>query len=155
MKIDIQIVQTPAEYAHAKVLILEYVKWLNKDLSFQSFDAEINQLDQMYGPPAACLLLVTADGDAVGVAGVRHFEPGVSELKRMYIKPAFRGLGIGQSLLQKAILSARTMGYSLMRLDTDASMLKAIELYHQAGFVEIPPYRFNPYESARYFELTL
>jgi ribosomal protein S18 acetylase RimI-like enzyme len=100
------------------------------------------------------LIFDTHIGAAIGCAGVREFEDGVGELKRMYIKDAYRGKGLGKTLLNQALSVAQALGYKKLRLDTVSSMKSAISLYESAGFYEIAPYRFNPNADAKYFEIT-
>ena len=153
--IDIKIAKTREEFIVSKDIILEYVQWLGIDLSFQNFDNEINALDQMYSAPTGGLLIATVNNEPAGVAGIRQFKDDDCELKRMFVRPAFRGLGLGKTLLLQSIALAKQLGYKTIKLDTAEYMKDAIHLYKMHGFVEIPPYRYNPHESAKYFALTL
>lgn len=154
-RIDVMLAQHPAEFEAAKALILEYVTWLGIDLSFQNFDAEMAQLPAMYGEPAGGLLLARVNGTDAGVAGIRPFQDRACELKRMFVRAEFRNLGLGQRLLSATISLAKRLGYETIRLDTADFMQAAIRLYVANGFVEIPPYRYNPHEKAMYFELKI
>ena len=138
-------------------LVREYVAWLPFSLEFQGIDGELEQLRSEYGPPGgAAFLAYDGDGDeAIGCVALRRLSEGVAELKRMYVRPAARGKGSGSALCESAIACARDLGYSCIRLDTVAELTAAAEIYMRAGFVEIPPYRDNPLESARYYELRL
>lgn len=152
-KILIKTVQTKEDYFLAKKLILEYVAWLRIDLSFQNFDAEMAALPEMYNEQNGGLFLAFKNDEAIGIAGLRRFSINESEVKRMFVKEDARGFGIGKLLLQKCIETARKAGYNKIKLDTADFMQTAIKLYIDNGFMEIPAYRYNPHEAARYFEL--
>lgn len=152
-KILIKTVQTKEDYFLAKKLILEYVAWLRIDLSFQNFDAEMAALPEMYSEQNGGLFLAFKNDEAIGIAGLRRFSINESEVKRMFVKEDARGFGIGKLLLQKCIETARKAGYNKIKLDTADFMQTAIKLYIDNGFMEIPAYRYNPHEAARYFEL--
>ncbi len=154
-KILIKTAQTKEDYLLAKKLILEYVAWLGIDLSFQNFDAEMAALPEMYNEQNGGLFLAFKNNATVGVAGLRRFSITESEVKRMFVKEEARGFGIGKLLLQKCIETARNAGYKKIKLNTADFMQTAIKLYTDNGFVEIPAYRYNPHEVARYFELDL
>ena len=153
--IDIRLARTSADFEAARQLILAYVTWLGIDLSFQNFDAEMAQLPTVYSAPAGGLLLALVNGEPAGVAGIKPFTDTACELKRMFVGTGFRNLGIGRQLLTEAIALAKNLAYTVIKLNTADFMKAAISLYTKAGFVEIPPYRFNPHEEARYFELPL
>lgn len=153
--IAISIATTTKDFALGKEIILEYVAWLDFDLSFQNFDDEINSLEQMYSAPTGGLLIAKVNEEPAGVAGIRQFGNDDCELKRMFVKQDFRGLGLGKALLLESIALARQLGYKTIKLDTAEYMKDAIQLYAQNGFLEIPPYRYNPHESAKYFALKL
>ena len=148
-------VKNVTEFLQAKELILEYVKWLGIDLSFQNFDEEIDTLQVTYGEPDGGLCLAIRNEKAVGVAGIKRFNESECELKRMYVQPGSRGFGIGKLLLNRCIKIARKLNYDTIKLDTADFMKSAIKLYTDNGFLEIPAYRYNPYEEAKYFELNL
>lgn len=153
--IKIKIAKTETDFKEGKDLILEYVDWLGIDLSFQNFEAEINNLHKMYSKPDGGLLIATINNKNVGVTGIRRLEQDICELKRMYVNEAYRNMGIGKLILGCAIEYARKLKYKLIRLDTDASFKPAIKLYLEYGFQEIDAYRFNPFESVKYFQLKL
>lgn len=144
-----------ADYTTAKELFLEYAASLGFDLCFQGFDKELETLTQQYGKPAGGILLLEAGEKAVGCAAVRKFDNETGELKRMYIRPAYRGKGQGRPLLHKAIALAKELGYKKLRLDTLPTMEAAGKLYRETGFQPIAPYNYNPHEGVRYFELDL
>tara|TARA_R110002051_G_C8568551_1_gene475401 strand:+ start:348 stop:827 length:480 start_codon:yes stop_codon:yes gene_type:complete len=153
--IELKMAQTATDFKHAKNLILEYVSWLGIDLSYQNFDKEMETLPKMYGPDEGGLFIAFRNGEAVGIAGLRKFSEQDAELKRMYVQPDSRGLGIGQLLLSACMETAKKLNYESIKLDTADFMKSAIKLYTDNGFVEIGAYRHNPHESARYYELKL
>jgi len=137
--------------SEARALIVEYAQSLGVDLSFQHFDDEIANLDDMYES-----IFVARDGDVLaGCVALRRIDDETCEMKRLYVRPQFRGLDLGRRLAEHAIVAARASGYLRIRLDTLPSMHAAIALYSSLGFVEIEPYRFNPVEGTRFLELTL
>ena len=143
------------DFADAVALTRDYLDWLGLDLSFQDIDRELDGFAGMYSPPWGCFLLARV-GDAVaGGVGLRPFADSICEMKRLYLPDRFRGLGLGRLLCRRIIAEARTLGYARMRLDTLARMEAALGLYHQLGFAEIGPYRYNPDPEARYLELRL
>jgi len=152
---EIRIAQSAADFDTAKQLFLEYAESLGFDICFQNFEQELVDIRVQYGAPNGCLLLATTGGQAVGCAGVRRWEGGAAELKRMYLRPSARGAGAGRRLLQAALEQARQLGYRSIRLDTLPNMQAAISLYRSLGFDDIPAYRENPFEGAIYLEKTL
>ena len=151
--LDYIFVSQPNEYKSAMDLFLEYANWLNIDLSFQKFDAELKMLKTMYGPPLCCIILCKNENDFVACVAVRKIDDGVAELKRMYVKPDFQRLGIGENLLKMSISFAKEKGYKIIKLDTLNTMTPAMNLYAKHGFVETDAYYFNPEPTAVYFEL--
>ncbi len=144
--------RTEEEYRRARALIEAYADGLDFDLAFQNFADELDALPEVYGPPAGAMLLLMDGGDCAGCVGVRPIGGGAAELKRMYVRPEFRGRGFGRELLDAACCAARDLGYRRVRLDTVPTMKSAIRLYRAAGFREIPPYRHNPRPGALFFE---
>ena len=153
--IEIKMAETATDFANAKKLILEYVAWLGIDLSFQNFDKEMAGLPEMYNHKDGGLFIAYINEEAVGIAGIRRFNKNDGEIKRMFVQPNSRGLGIGQLLLNHCIDNARKLNYDTIKLDTADFMKSAIKLYTDHGFKEISAYRHNPHESAKYFELNL
>lgn len=139
-------VQTEEELQQVKKLILEYVSWLGVDLSFQGFDEEFAQLPGRYAPPDGQLLLAHFDKYPAGCVGLRKIDEGVCEIKRMFVRPEYRGKGIGWALANRVIDAARKLGYTRMYLDTGDIMEGAKSLYCSLGFHEIEPYYDVPDE---------
>jgi putative acetyltransferase len=133
-------------------LFREYADSLGRDLSFQAFERELTELPDYY---RVILFAEDERGDVVGCAAVREFEPGVAELKRLYVRPKARGSGLGRALTVEAIDRARASGFTSIRLDTLPEMAAATALYRALGFAEIEPYRHNPIAGTQYFELVL
>jgi carbonic anhydrase len=154
-QIEISIASNAGDFLEGRKLILEYIEWLSFDLAFQRIDEELDDLEGMYGGPEGALLLARINGKAAGVAGIRKFADGECEVKRMFVKPENRGSGIGKLLLAECIEMAKKLNYDVVRLDTADFMKSAIKLYTDFGFIEIPAYRYNPLEAARYFELRI
>jgi putative acetyltransferase len=136
-------------------LFEEYAASLGIDLCFQGFEKELAGLPGHYAPPQGRLLLALQDGQTAGCIALRPLEPGVCEMKRLYVRPAFRSHGIGSVLVDRIIQEARQAGYRHMRLDTLPSMARALALYRRLGFREIAPYYENPVEGAVFLELQL
>ena len=145
----------PDELVVVRELIEEYVSSLGIDLDFQEIDLELAHLEAVYGPPGGRILLAVADGAAAGCVGLRPLEDDCCELKRLYVRPAFRGTGIGRALALAAIDAARALGYGRIRIDTLPQMGAARKLYASLGFREIEPYRFNPVLGTAFMELAL
>lgn len=133
----------------------EYADSLEFDLDFQDFDRELAYLPGAYAEPKGRLLLATIDGESAGCIALRPLSPLVCEMKRLYVRPGFRQSGLGRVLVETLIQNAHTIGYTRMRLDTSPYMAAASRLYKTFGFVNIPPYCFNPIEGATYMELKL
>lgn len=145
-----------AEYLNdVRALFREYADSLGFDLAFQDFEAELRSLPGDYAPPAGRMLLATDGAAVAGCVGLRPLAEGVCEMKRLYVRPAFRGCGAGRDLAEAIVREARSIGYRHMRLDTVPWMKAAIALYKALGFVEIEAYRHNPIEGAKFLELAL
>ncbi len=148
-------VTTPDEIETLRILFLEYESSLGIDLSFQQFDKEVSTLPGEYAPPGGCLFLAYKDEEPAGCAAIQKIADDICELKRMYVRPSYRGLGLGKQLARAAIKAACNIGYHRMRLDTLPDMTEAITLYRSLGFVTISPYRFNPIPGTLFMELVL
>ena len=148
--------QSDEDIQQARSLFEEYASGLGISLCFQNFDQELKNLPGDYAPPDGRLLLATQDNQLAGCVALRKLEPGVCEMKRLFLRPAYRGRGLGKVLVESIIDEARKLGYIRMRLDTlPGRMDKAIALYRSIGFVEIGPYCENPVEGAKFMELDL
>ena len=139
----------------AKELIREYAQSLEFDLDFQDFDKEMEDFPGQYTLPRGCLYIAMDENQPIGCVALRDLGQDICEMKRLYVKPYFRGQKVGKLLTDVVIKAARDMGYNYMRLDTIPSMKHANMLYNALGFKQIAPYRFNPIEGATFFELSL
>jgi GNAT superfamily N-acetyltransferase len=147
---------TPEEFEQVRRLFRAYAGWLAVDLCFQDFEREVAGLPGCYAPPAGRLLIARVAGDVVGCVGLRPLEPGVCEMKRLWVEPGFAGRGIGRALAEGIIATARKIGCERMRLDTIPERMPAAQrLYADLGFREIPPYYHNPLEGVVMLELAL
>jgi putative acetyltransferase len=150
---------TPALLAAARAILREYAEGLDLDLAFQNFDAELASLPGEYAPPGGALLLAFVDDQLAGCGALRALADvdyaNACEMKRLYVRRAFRGFGLGRRLAQALIDRAQEAGYSNMLLDTLDDMEAARGLYEQLGFEEIPPYYFNPVPGAHYLRADL
>ena len=124
-------------------------------LKLQHFDDELNDLGVKYGPPEGCLYLLRVDGQSAGCGGMKRLDEGRCELKRMYIRPAFRGLGLGRAMALRIISRAREAGYREMLLDTLPFLTAAQALYRSLGFCEIERYNDSPMTGSTYMLLRL
>jgi ribosomal protein S18 acetylase RimI-like enzyme len=138
-----------------RCLFQEYADSIGIDLCFQGFEEELATLPGNYAPPAGRLLLALYEGELAGCVGLRKLDEGVCEMKRLYVRPAYRSFGVGRELTHRVIQEARIAGYDCMRLDSLPSMSRALRLYRELGFREIAPYRENPIEGAVFLELPL
>lgn len=155
---DVRIFQavSPAEIQQIRDLFLEYGQSLGFSLCFQSFDKELAELPGDYAPPSGRLLLATVGNEAAGCVALHRLEENIAEMKRLYVRPQYRGKRVGFALVQQLLAEARKIGYLGIRLDTVEPVMKdAVKMYRRLGFQEIPPYRTNPIEGALYMQLNL
>ncbi len=138
-----------------KQLFREYAQSLSVDLCFQNFDEELNSLLEKYGPPDGVLILSRVDGRNAGCVALRRISDEICEMKRLYVRDSYRGLGIGKKLINKVIDEASKRKYKFIRLDTLPTMKEAQNLYKYLGFYDIEPYVYNPVEGTRYLELKI
>jgi len=141
----------PDDVAAVKQLFLDYAVFLNVDLCFQGFDKEMETFPSVY----EVLFLARVDGEAAAAVGLKDLGDGVCEMKRLYARPQYQGLGLGGQLCDRLIEDARGRKFRRMRLDTLQRLKPAIALYRKRGFVEIEKYYDNPEEGVIYMELTL
>jgi len=146
---------TEKQIKHTQKLFIEYANYLGIDLNFQNFKEELKTLPGNYSPPEGCILLAYYKDKLVGCVAVRKLQDDVCEMKRLYIRPKYRRISIGKALSTAIIHNAKEIGYKYMRLDTLPFMKEAITLYLALGFKEITPYRYNPFENAKFYELKL
>jgi putative acetyltransferase len=148
--------EAPAQIAHARDLFVEYAQSLGFSLCFQDFDKELAGLPGDYAPPEGRLLLAECEGQLAACVALHKLEPSICEMKRLYLRPQFRGQGLGRALAERIITEARQIGYQRIRLDTVEPVMKdAVALYRKLGFKEIAPYCRNPVAGAMYMELEL
>lgn len=147
---------SPETLATLAVLFQEYADSLSVDLSFQDFEQELAQLPGEYAPPRGALLLAYVDGAPAGCCALRPLDntdyPNAAEMKRLYVRKAFRGFGLGRQLAEATLDMARLAGYACVLLDTLDDMESARALYTELGFIEIPPYYHNPIVGAHYLK---
>jgi putative acetyltransferase len=149
-------VESRAQIAQARELFLEYAQSLGFSLCFQNFDKELTSLPGDYAPPEGRLLLAESEGQLAGCVALHKLEYDICEMKRLYLRPQFRGKGLGRVLADRIIAEARQIGYQRMRLDTVEPVMKdAVAMYRRIGFREIAPYCANPIAGALYMELLL
>ena len=156
MTMTIEDAHGPEDMAVVRELFCEYARWLGFSLAYQGFEEELAGLPGKYAQPAGRLLLARAGGAVAGAVALRPLESGVCEMKRLYVRPAFRGERIGEALIERVIAEARAIGYRAMRLDTIVGkMPAAMALYRARGFVDIPAYYASPIPGTAYMELRL
>lgn len=144
-----------ADIKAAKELIKEYIHWTNEDLSFQNIGKELATFPDIYREPEGSFLVVKDRDAIVGCVGMKKIDNGICEMKRLYVKDAYKGMGIGKELVKSIIEEAKKKGYQKMRLDTLKRMEKARRLYGQYDFYEIDQYVENPLKDAIFMEKDL
>jgi putative acetyltransferase len=148
--------ESPAQIAQARELFREYAQSLGFNLCFQNFDEELASLPGDYTPPHGRLLLVEYESQLAACVALHKLDSTICEMKRLYLRPQFRGKGMGRVLAERIIAEARGIGYRRMRLDTVEPVMKnAVAMYRKLGFKEIDPYCSNPIAGALYMELEL
>jgi len=148
-----------ADWEATRVIFQEYAASLKVDLCFQGFEDELKTLPGDYAEPRGALILAWVDGALAGCCALRPLDgsdySNAAEMKRLYVRPPFRGLGLGRQLTEGILDAARKSGYSCVLLDTLDDMESARALYEDLGFVEIPPYYHNPYAGAHYLKVDI
>ncbi|MEW6411589.1 MAG: GNAT family N-acetyltransferase [Candidatus Zixiibacteriota bacterium] len=153
----VEIIQATTKEHLAAVyeLFREYIESLGFDLSFQNIEEEIANLPGEYAPPEGRLYLALCDGQPAGCVGLRQLSSVICEMKRMWVRPQFRGKKIGHTLAEKVVEDARAIGYRKMVLDTIDTMAEAMAIYRSLGFKSVQPYYYNPIDGATFFEKDL
>lgn len=158
-EISLVVPDSPAGFEAAREILREYARGLGVDLCFQNFEDELATLPGEYAPPGGHFLLALVDGEIAGCGGLRALpdadHANACEMKRLYVRPAFRRFGLGRLIAQALIDEAIRAGYSSMLLDTLDDMEAARGLYASLGFEEVPPYYFNPIPGAHYLKVDL
>jgi putative acetyltransferase len=153
--IEIHTAQTPDDLGSIRVLFREYQQGLGVDLCFQDFETELAGLPGKYAGPTGVLLIAKDRDDACGCVAVRPMEGTICEMKRLFVRPDWRGRGLGRRLAEAILDRARSLSYTAMRLDTLDRLTEAMCLYESMGFRRIPAYYDNPLEGVAYWELDL
>ncbi|EME38499.1 hypothetical protein DOTSEDRAFT_67250 [Dothistroma septosporum NZE10] len=155
--VTIRPVETKEDLSATIDLFEKYTQWLNIDLSFQDFATEMSKMPGKYAPPTGALFLArTYSGEPAGCVGLRVLSTsGTCEMKRLYVDPRGRGLGLGKALADTVIAEAKRLGYTAMKLDTLSHMTHALALYRSLGFREIEAYYDTPLESTVFLTLDL
>ena len=146
---------TKADYAIGREMFEEYARAIDVDLCFQNFAAELDRLTVMYAPPAGALLLAKAGSEVAGCVGLRKFRDDICEMKRLYVRPAFRGRHLGRRMAEDIARRAAELGYRTLVLDTLGTMEAAQGLYRSMGFAPATSYYVNPLPNVKYFSLSL
>ena len=149
------IAETQEDYREARVLLREYESASEVDLCFQGFEEEVEALERAYGPPGGRFLILRSGEQIAGCVALEDSGDKTCEMKRLYVRPEFRGKGLGRKCAEEVVQIAREMGYAALRLHTLPAMRAAVALYRSMGFREIDPYAENPVEGALFMELGL
>ncbi|MBA4849914.1 GNAT family N-acetyltransferase [Emticicia sp. BO119] len=155
MNITIQKIATVDDLDEIKALFREYEKFLGVSLCFQNFEEELAKLPAKYAEPEGAIFLAKANGKSAGCVALWKLEDGICEMKRLYVKPEFQGLGFGKKLVYIIIEEAQKKGYKKMKLDTLRRLESANHLYKSLKFTETTSYNYNPEEDVAYFEKDL
>ncbi|RQS76315.1 GNAT family N-acetyltransferase [Burkholderia sp. Bp8963] len=145
----------PADTRSLVAVVREYVRWLDMDLSYRGFDAEMDAFEQIYTLPSGMFFIADAGGEIAGCAGLLRHTAETAELKRLYVREAFRGLSLGEALVTSVIRKAKTLEFSTLMLDSVPQTRFAQSLYERLGFVDTPPYYENPLDGTRFLALGL
>ncbi len=157
--IDLATPSSIGEILAVRELVKEYAASLNVNLCFQDLDAELASLPGQYAEPRGALRVALSNGELAGCCGLRPLDhvdySNACEMKRLFVRPRFRGLGIGRRLAEDILDTARLAGYACVLLDTLSDMETARAMYQELGFIEIPPYYFNPIPGSHYLKVDL
>jgi ribosomal protein S18 acetylase RimI-like enzyme len=153
--VTVECVTGGAALDEVRALFVEYRDAVGGGICFETFDRELARLPGEYSAPTGNLWIARRAGEAVGCVALRSLEPRVGEMKRLYVRPAVRGLSLGRELVERVIEGSRAIGHRVLRLDTLPSMLAAQRLYRALGFVEIGAYYATPVEGTKFFEIEL
>ena len=148
-------VENHEQTAAARELFLEYATAIGVDLEYQGFTAELAALPSPYVPPHGALIIARINDETAGCVALRRLDEQTGEMKRLYVRPAFRSWGLAKRLIGELIQTARRAGYTTLRLDTLPSMAAAQGLYRSLGFFEIPAYNSTHLPGTRFYELRL
>jgi ribosomal protein S18 acetylase RimI-like enzyme len=146
---------TEEEIIKAKGLIVEYIKWLNQDLTFQNIEDELINFPQKYQEPDGTFIIAKSDENVVGCVGLKKLDENICEMKRLFVNDKYKGKGIGKKLVEIIIEEARHKKYKKMRLDTLKTMESALKIYYKNNFYAIEPYYNNPNNDVVYIEKIL
>jgi ribosomal protein S18 acetylase RimI-like enzyme len=147
--------ETKEEVIKAKELIIEYIKWLDQDLSFQNIDDELINFPQKYKEPDGAFIIAKYNDNIIGCVGLKKLDENICEMKRLFVNDEYKGKGIGKKLVEIIIEEAKIRNYKKMRLDTLRTMKNALKIYYKNNFYEIKPYYDNPNNDAIYIEKIL
>ena len=153
--LTIHICNSKEEFAIARTITQDYLKWLEMDLNFQNTKKEFQVFETMYGKPKGCFIYATINGAIAGGVAIRKLDSEICEMKRLFVYDNFQGKGVGKLLCDTIISIARELGYKKIRLDTISKLESAIGLYEKIGFYEIDSYCPNPDPTVRYMELEI
>ncbi len=152
---DIITAATAEDYKQARELLREYQLDVKVEMCFQGFEDELGELEHVYGPPGGALLLVRQGGRTAGCVALKDLGSGTCEINRLFLRPGFRGMGLGRICAEQAVQTARGMDYSVVRLHTLPIMREALALYRSMGFTEIAAYGDCSVEGAVFMEMDL
>tara|TARA_B100001250_G_scaffold277798_1_gene240258 strand:- start:507 stop:992 length:486 start_codon:yes stop_codon:yes gene_type:complete len=155
MQININFAESKKDFLFTKILFIEYARSLNFSLSFQNFEKELDTLPGKYTMPEGCIILARDNLDPIGCIGMRPLDNRTCEIKRLYLKPDYRGNGLGKILAKKILEYCLEMEYIKVYLDTTSRMESALSIYKSLGFIETSPYYENPLPDVIFFELNL
>jgi N-acetylglutamate synthase-like GNAT family acetyltransferase len=143
------------EIIETKKLIMEYIKWLNMDLSFQNIDDELNNFPEKYKEPGGAFYIAKYGNNIIGCVGLKKLDTEICEMKRLFVNDNYKGKGIGKKLVEIIINEGKIKDYKKIRLDTINTMETALKIYYKYGFYKIEPYVYNPNEGTVYLEKIL